>query len=191
MNNEEYLKKDKRQFITVCVCVLLFCLLWWFKTCYKTNPKPVNNVHDSNIVSSHEINKSKATTSKRDAFIQVEKDTIVKYQIRYKTKIVEIIKLAPDTCNPYLIAMINEAYTLDSTKSVHILRQDSSIQDYKKQVKLYQSVTHNDTLWINHLERDSIPKAFKRGKRVGRKQGFVGGLILSGAVIVGAKAVLP
>lgn len=96
--------------------------------------KMVDPIHDKQVVLNHEIKKSTATTDSRETRLKAGKDTIKVVEIRYKTKVVEIIKLAPDTCNPYLIAMVNEAGVLDSAKSVYILRQDSSIQDYKRQI---------------------------------------------------------
>ncbi len=130
------------------------------------------------------------TKSASNRNLKADKDTIRIHHIKYITKVVEIIKQAPDTCTPYLNELYRISNEQDSLMGRHILRQDSTIQDQFVGLMFYKAVAHNDTIRMGQLS-DSCKSEFKRGKRVGRKQGFVAGVLITECVNVGARAIKP
>lgn len=161
INNEmENIKKYAKIIFNGLVLLLaILFLINYFKACCHVPDagKMVDPIHDKQVVLNHEIKKSDSLTDSRETRLEAGKDTIKVVEIRYKTKIVEIIKLAPDTCNPYLIAMINGAGVLDSAKSVYILRQDSSIQDYKR-----QTVNLKEFIKLDSTDKAQAKKDFEK-----------------------------
>lgn len=171
------------------VC-LLFIGLAFIKGC---NPIPSDSKTKQDTLTplntrySQIIDSVTKSTSNRN--LKADKDTIRIHHIKYITKVVEIIKQAPDTCTPYLNELYRISNEQDSLMGRHILRQDSTIQDQFIGLMFYKAVAHNDTIRMGQLS-DSCKSEFKRGKRVGRKQGIIGTLI-GGSVIYGAVKAIP
>ncbi len=149
--------------------------------------------HDKNIVLSHEINVIDSTSFRVTKRLKQDSINMSKAYNKLKSKYNNAINQAPDTCRSWIDTIYKEALILDLTDKVTIKRQDTLIDQYKSQVSKLKQVAHNDTLQINYLLNDSIPKIYKsrfwRGYWKGQKHGIAEGILLDEGLRAGIKLI--
>lgn len=150
--------------------------------------KKVSKLHDKNTILSNDIIKSVSVISSRAKRLKQDSIDMAKAYQKLKSKYHNAIRQAPDTCKSWIDTIYSDALILDFTDNITIKRQDSTIKDYEVQTKKLTEITHNDTLWINHLQNDSIPKIYKSRFWKGYKKGFKHGAITGASVSEGIRA---
>lgn len=182
-------KKAMKIFIAsiVTALVVLICLSF-FNKCDRQKDLPI--VNDNLTI---EQNKNKDSIRIYEAANNVYLkliDSLLRIKPIIKTKIIHHYTTLHDSIPVFLKddldSLQSDWMELDIVNLNTIEYQDSIINNQNKEIKLYKSITHNDTLRINQLN-DSIPKAYRLGLKKGRKQGAIFGFIVSGALYVGSK----
>ncbi|MES2382483.1 MAG: hypothetical protein V4538_15655 [Bacteroidota bacterium] len=185
-------------FLIVIVCITFNCggkvepKPTFYKTTDTTTPKIIQNKADIKVLNDsvpiYRAMLQNATNSK-NYYKRLHKTTSDSlYDLsdsigKIRLSILNSIKLKQDSAHE----AENQANLLT------IVNAFNQIGEYQENVSLLESQHVIDTTKINYLLNDSIPKVkaseFKRGKKVGRKQGFVAGVIVTEGVNVGAKLI--
>lgn len=186
----------------ICCSIALICVLL-FNWCHRSEQsKPVINEPDT----------IKPRIIKNNQTIQIHADSTEYFREQarkawerknfYKQKYLSLFDSvyfnADSTCKLNL-QLVNQAkLKQDSAHEAEneanmamIVSQFNQIELYQENQTLYDLRHKKDSSEISYLINDSIPKVvkseFKRGRKAGRKQGFILGIGVSGAVWVGSK----
>jgi hypothetical protein len=146
----------------------------------ESKPDPIDNTSLIGLQSA-KINRLllQLSTNKIDTLIKIKKV----YKTKYDTTFVEVVRLAPDTCNFYLTKLNKECLKVDSANNAIISEQETQMIKYSEVVglmqerNLEQEKRHvNDSTTIHKLDRK-----LKRTRKLafaGIGAAFIGGLII-------------
>ena len=188
MTNENNKISTNLIWILPCIIVIL-TIIFCQKACNQLSDlKGTTPNHDSiykaELKQDSIINKAKL----RDSILVVTK---IKYIVRYKT-VYDSLYINDTLCQQSLITLYNAFGDLNSANDSLLSNKDTIIKALVNKVAAKQSHITIDSTYIETL-KDSIPRVarseFKRGRKVGAKWGFIGGVVLVEGVNVGAKFV--
>lgn len=185
-------------FVICAVVAILCCILFY----WCNRPEPVKPVIKP------EIDTITPCINSNNQTIQIHADSTEYYREQarkakerknfYKQKYISLFDSvyhhADSTCKVNL-KLVNQAkLKQDSAHEAEnianllvISNQGKQIELYQDNQKLYDLRHKKDSSQISYLINDSIPKAYRLGLRKGRRQGFIAGVAVSGAVWVSSK----
>ncbi len=188
------------KFLIIPLSIIIACLLLYPKGCsYPELPSKAKPNHDSIYKSEKKqdsiINKSTILENKLklkdDSLLLLKKLLAKKPKHTYDS-----LRVADTSCQNSLIILYNSFSELnqlnDSIISNNILRLKNDsilIATLFDKVKTKQDHISIDSNYIANTVPELIKSEFKRGKKVGRKQGVIGTLIVGGVIVVGAKLI--
>ena len=168
-----------KKIIPYIIIAILIGILISFVKCDKEPKTSDETILISSLTNRIEKLKSEIKHGKIDTLIKIKKI----YKTKYDTVLIEIIKLAPDTCHYYIAKLDSACKRLDSTNNAIITDQENQMMHYSEVVglmqerNLLQEKRHvKDSVTINKLN-----KKLKRTRKlaaVGIGAAFIGGLII-------------
>ncbi len=168
-----------KKIIPYIIIAILIGILISFVKCDKEPKTSDETILISSLTNRIEKLKSEIKHGKIDTLIKIKKI----YKTKYDTILIEVIKLAPDTCHYYIAKIDSACKRLDSTNNAIITEQENQKMHYSEVVglmqerNLLQEKRHvKDSVTINKLN-----KKLKRTRKlaaVGIGAAFIGGLII-------------
>ncbi len=168
-----------KKIIPYIIIAILIGILISFVKCDKEPKTSDETILISSLTNRIEKLKSEIKHGKIDTLIKIKKI----YKTKYDTVLLEVIKLAPDTCHYYIAKIDSACKRLDSMNNAIITDQENQMMHYSEVVVLMQDRNilqekrHvKDSVTINKLN-----KKLKRTRKlaaVGIGAAFIGGLII-------------
>lgn len=166
--------------------VFIACI-WLTNSC---EPEVKVQQTDTLTTSQHEKIESIQTNTLIVESLKRQVDSLLSLKPTIKTKIIHHYTTLHDSIPVYLRddldSLQGDWLDMEVINLNVIARQDSVLSVMGATIDSYKKITHNDSIRMGQLS-DSFETEFKRGLRKGRKQGFVLGIGLSGAVWVADK----
>ena len=138
-----------KKIIPYIIIAILIGVLISFVKCDKEPKTSDETILISSLTNRIEKLNSEIKHGKIDTLIKIKKV----YKTKYDTVLIEIIKLAPDTCHYYIAKMDSACKRLDSTNNAIITEQETQIIHYSEVVGLMQE--RNDMQEKRHV-KDSV-----------------------------------
>lgn len=156
-----------KKIIPYIIIAILIGVLISFVKCDKEPKTSDETILISSLTNRIEKLNSEIKHGKIDTLIKIKKV----YKTKYDTVLIEIIKLAPDTCHYYITKMDSACKRLDSTNNAIITEQETQIIHYSEVVGLMQE--RNDVQEKRHVN-DSIT-IYKLNKKLKRTRKIAAG----------------
>lgn len=142
-----------KKIIPYIIIAILIGVLISFVKCDKEPKTSDETILISSLTNRIEKLNSEIKHGKIDTLIKIKKV----YKTKYDTVLIEIIKLAPDTCHYYIAKMDSACKRLDSTNNAIITEQEnkySEVVGLMQDRNILQEKRHdNDSVTINKLNK--------------------------------------
>jgi len=180
--------KNKLFFTSLLSIMVIIIALTMMNTCTpKPKPTPqLDSLRFANQMLSKQYGlmsaeaQAQSLRAARAEILARERDTI--YLTRTKT----IFKQAPDTCQPYLLALKSECDTLIEMHRTVSLAKDTLLEIKDSLISNRNEVIHNDSITKVELSKQLV----KSDKKAKRAKFFTKVVAWSAAILVGVVAVL-
>jgi hypothetical protein len=207
--NYENLKKHAQTILKGLVLLLaIFAVVVIFKECSNSEkPNPTFYKDTDTITPKIEVNKSENDSltvrlAILEKSLKTQRSKTSYYKSKYKSVYDSVYSASDSICRTFLSLVNSERERLETSHEAEnqvnqyiIDNQFKQIENHRENERLFELQHVQDTSKISYLLNDSIPKvrkiALKEGKRIGRKQGVIGTVIVGSALFIGVKSVIP